>query len=75
MVRAFLNKFKTKPFHIEQFEEFEIKFVNQDGEDEVFNLIKGKKEITIKVERDQHLTTTRLYELIEPDFDEFVRAL
>ncbi|HEY1060088.1 MAG TPA: hypothetical protein VGE44_00285 [Daejeonella sp.] len=75
MIRAFLNKFKTKPFHIDQFEEFEIKFVNQDGEDEIFNLIKGKREIVIKIERDKHYTQTQYYEFVEAEFDSFIQNL
>jgi hypothetical protein len=74
MIRAFLKKFKDAPFHIDQFEEFEIKFVNKDGEDETFNLIKGKREIVVKVDRDAHMTTNKYYELIEAEFDKFIQT-
>jgi hypothetical protein len=75
MIRALLNKFRTKPDHIAKFDEFEIKFSNQNGEDEVFNLIKGRKEIIVNLERKTHYTTTQLYEVIEGDFNTFVDTL
>jgi hypothetical protein len=74
MIKAFLTKFKTKPFHIDQFEEFEIKFVDKNGVDDTFNLIKGKREIVVKIERGRHMTTTKYYELIEPDFEKFIQT-
>ncbi len=75
LARLFLNKFKTRPFHIDNFEDFELKYINKDGEDAVFNLIKGKKEIVLETKKDQHLTTTDWYELIENKFDEFMKGL
>ena len=74
MIRALLQKFQKEPFHIDQFEEFEIKFINKDGEDETFNLIKGKREITVKIDRDVHMTTTKYYDLIEADFSKFIET-
>ncbi|MNL44698.1 hypothetical protein D3C87_1672900 [compost metagenome] len=49
--------------------------MNENGEDEVFNLIKGKKEIAVKIERDKHPTTTQFYQLIENDFNTFIEKL
>ncbi|MGN6178242.1 MAG: hypothetical protein ACTHNW_03620 [Mucilaginibacter sp.] len=74
-IKMLLKKFQAEPFHIDQFEEFEIKFVNNEGQDEVFNLIKGKREISVKVNRTEHMTTTKYYNLIEADFDRFIQTL
>ncbi len=72
MVKLFLKMFQKENFYIEQFEEFEIKFINKNGENDLFNLIKGKREIVVKVERDKHYTTTQYYEMILPEFDKFI---
>ncbi|NVM66838.1 hypothetical protein FHW88_005156 [Mucilaginibacter sp. SG538B] len=73
-IKSLLKKCQDQPQHIDQIEEFEIKFVNQDGEDEVFNLIKGKREIVVKINRDEHMTTSKYYNLIEADFEAFIQT-
>jgi hypothetical protein len=72
MVKLFLKMFKKETDYIEQFEEFEIKFINKDGENDLFNLIKGKHEIVVIIEKDKHYTTTSYFKLILPKFDEFI---
>lgn len=74
-VRNIVKKIKSRPFNIEQFEDFELKYVNKDGEDAMFNLIKGKKEIIIETKRDEHLTTTQWYAKIEKYFNQFIEDL
>ncbi|MDN3549326.1 hypothetical protein [Mucilaginibacter aquaedulcis] len=69
-----LKKCQAKPFHIDQFDEFEIKFVNKDGENETFNLTKGKREISVQINREEHMTTTKYYHLIEAHFDKFIET-
>jgi hypothetical protein len=73
MMTALLDKFRKKPYHIDHFEEFELKYVNKEGEDATFNLMKGKKEISAEIEPDAHLTSKEWFEKIESDFDEFMK--
>ncbi|RFZ84121.1 hypothetical protein DYU05_00335 [Mucilaginibacter terrenus] len=73
-IKMLLKKFKEKPFHIDQFDEFELKFVNDEGENDVFNLIKGKREIVVQVDRTTHMTTTKYYNLIQAEFDQFIES-
>lgn len=75
LARLLLNKFKTRPFHIELLEDFELKYINKDGEDAVFNLLKGKEEILIEIGQDEHLNTTQWYSKIEEQFDQFIDKL
>jgi hypothetical protein len=74
MFKALLRKFQEDDFHIDQFDEFEFKFVNKEGQDETFNLIKGKREIVVKIDRSAHTTTTKYYELIKPKFNSFIQT-
>jgi hypothetical protein len=51
-----------------------VKYEDKDGKEEVFNLLKGKKELIKYI--DGKITNTRQwYELIEADFDEFIQTL
>lgn len=68
----FLNKFKGRPFHKDCFEHFEVHYEDKDGEEVIFNLIKGKSEFTKDIEANKHPTTSQIYELIKIDFDEFI---
>ena len=45
-----LNIFKKKPKNIGCFEDFVIRYENKQGEDAVFNLLKGKKEIVVDID-------------------------
>lgn len=75
LTRLLLNKFKTRPFHIEQFEDFEVKYINKDGEDAVFNLLSGKMEVIVETKKDEHLNTTQWYAKIESQFNDFINNL
>lgn len=75
MIKMFMQKFKSNPTNIDCFENFVVKYEDKDGNEEIFNLLKGKKELIkdvnvkkIKKERD-------LYELIEEDFKAFIETL
>jgi hypothetical protein len=74
MFTRILNAFKTKPTNMDAFEHFVVRYEDKDGKEEVFNLLKGKKEIVKLI--DGKITKTRQwYELIETDFDEFIQTL
>lgn len=74
MFTRILNAFKAKPTNMDAFEHFVVRYEDKDGKEEVFNLLKGKKEVVKYI--DGKITTTRQwYELIETDFDEFIQTL
>jgi hypothetical protein len=75
MVTNFLNMFKSKPANIDCFENFVVKYEGADGKEEVFNLLKGKKEIIKEVDISKPRNERQWYELIEPEFNEFVQTI
>lgn len=75
MVLDLLHKFKTRPFNIDCFEGFVVKYEDKDGQEDVFNLLKGKKEIIKEVDLKNITKTRQWYELIEKDFDEFIQVI
>jgi len=74
MFKDFLNKFKKRPFHKECFEHFEVHYEDKDGGEAIFNLIKGKSEFSIDIDTTKHPTTSQIYDLIKPYFDEFTAS-
>jgi len=72
MVRTLIGKFKSRPFNIDCFEDFVVKYEDKEGNEEVFNLLKGKKELEYEVEMSTLKKRRHWYELIEKDFDEFM---
>jgi hypothetical protein len=72
MIKNMINKFKTRPFNIDCFEDFVVKYEDKEGNEEVFNLLKGKKELEYEVEMETLKKRRHWYELIEKDFDEFM---
>lgn len=75
MVLDLLNKFKTRSYNIDCFDSFVIKYEDKDGQEEIFNLLKGKKEIIKEIDFNKITKSRDLYELIEKDFDEFMETL
>jgi hypothetical protein len=75
MVLDLLKRFKTRPFNIDCFENFVVKYEDKDGQEEVFNLLKGKKEIIKEIDFNKTTKARDWYELIEKDFDEFMESL
>lgn len=72
MVTTLIQKFKKRPFHIDCFDDFTVKYENKDGEEDFFNLLKGKKELEYEVEMKSIKKKRHLYELVEEDFNEFM---
>ncbi|WP_159021265.1 hypothetical protein [Formosa sp. L2A11] len=72
MVETLLNKFKTRPFNIDCFDDFVVKYEDKEGNEEIFNLLKGKKELEYDVDMKAISKKRQLYELVEKDFDEFM---
>lgn len=74
MMLDLLNVFKKRPQNIGCFEDFVVKYENKDGEDAVFNLLKGKKEIVVDIDL-KNITLKKMYDLIKLDFNDFVLNL
>ncbi|NRR93392.1 hypothetical protein HSX10_17595 [Winogradskyella undariae] len=72
MVKTLIGKFKARPFNIDCFDDFVVKYEDKEGNEEVFNLLKGKKELEYEVEMTTLKKRRHWYELIEKDFDEFM---
>lgn len=74
MFTRILNAFKSKPANIDVFENFVVKYEDKEGNEDFFNLLKGKKEI-LKFVDIRTLKGRQWYELIESDLDEFVQNI
>ena len=70
--KMFLKMFQEDNNSVEQFDEFEIIFADKDGESHVFDLIKGKREIIVKIERKKAYTVTQYYNMILEKFNQFI---
>lgn len=75
MVKLFIEKFRSNPTNIDCFENFVVRYEDKDGQEEVFNLLKGKKELIKDVDLKKVKKERDLYELIEKDFDAFIENL
>ncbi len=75
MIRNLLTRFKSKPYNIDCFENFVVKYEDKEGEEEVFNLLKGKKEIIVEIDLKTNRSERQWYELIEPELNNFVDSL
>ena len=74
MMFDLLGVFKKRPKNIGCFEDFVVKYENKDGEDAVFNLLKGKKELVVEIDL-KKITLQKMYELVKLDFNDFVLNL
>lgn len=75
MFEDLLKTFKGRPFNIDCFDSFVVKYQGKDGEDHIFNLLKGKKEVFKQVNLKKLERRKDWYQLIENDFDEFINNL
>lgn len=74
MMFDLLSVFKKRPKNIGCFEDFVVKYENKDGQDAVFNLLKGKKEIVVEIDMNK-ITLKGMYDLIKLEFNDFVLNL
>lgn len=75
MVIYLMNIFKTKPVNIDCFENFVVRYEDKDGIEDVFNLLREKQELIKEVDFSEIKKKRDFYELIESDFDEFIKNL
>jgi len=75
MVMSLIRKFKARPLNIDCFENFVVRYENNEGEEDVFNLLREKREILKEVDLSTIKKKRDFYELIEKDFDDFIDTL
>ncbi|QHS55557.1 hypothetical protein GWR56_08380 [Mucilaginibacter sp. 14171R-50] len=75
MVINLLQKFKGRPFNIDAFENFVVRYEDINGKEEVFNLLKGKKEIIKEIDLKKTTKLKEWYELIQIEIDDFIQSL
>ena len=75
MCREMLTRFKGRAFNIDAFEAFIFKYEDKDGNEDIFNLLSGKKEIKINVDYNKVQKSRDWYQLIKLDFDNFILSL
>lgn len=73
--KDFLTAFKQRPFNIDAFDNFVIKYQDNEGAEQVFNLLKGKKEIIKEIDAKTITKNRQIYEMIEQDFNEYMEEL
>ena len=75
MITYLMSKFKARPFNIDCFDNFVVRYEDKEGNEEVFNLLKEKKEIEKEIDFSKIKKKRDFYELIEKDFDSFMEDL
>lgn len=75
MINVLLRKFKARSFNVDSFENFVVKYESNSGEEKIFNLLKGKKEIIKEIDLEKVTRNRDWYDLIEGDFDSFISWL
>jgi hypothetical protein len=75
MVRNQLTVFQRNAQNIDCFDAFTFRYISNDGSEEVFKLMKGKKEVVKDVDLKKILKKRDYYTLIEREFNDFIQAL
>lgn len=73
MFKSFLEAFKARKQNIDVFDNFVVKYQDEQGREEIFSLLKGKKELEKLIDLETIKERT-MYELIEKDFNEFMES-
>ena len=75
MIREILTKIKGNRIDLDAFKSFMFKYEDKDGNEELFNLLSGKKEIVLEVDLNTITKSRQWYELIKADLDLFIESL
>lgn len=75
MVIEMLNRFRGRSFNIDAFDAFQVKYEDKDGNEEVFNLLSGKKEIILNVDLKKITRSKDWYGLIKEEFNNFIETI
>lgn len=70
-----LTRFRGRSFNIDAFDAFLFKYEDKDGNEEIFNLLSGKKEIILNVDLKKITRSKDWYALIINDFNTFMETL
>jgi hypothetical protein len=72
MAKKFLKLFKEKPVNADLFDSFVLRYQTEDGKEEFFNLLKGKKEVIKFINPRITKKGSAYYDIIKEDFSSFV---
>lgn len=72
MIKDLLRRIKGNSLDLDAFKDFKFKFEDKEGNEEVFNLLSGKKEIILNVDRKSNMSIKDWYELVKVELDIFV---
>lgn len=75
MVRNLLNGFLKREENIDTFDDFVVVYEDKEGQDQVFDLLKDKTQIVKEIDHNTVKTVRQWYEIIENDFNEFMKTL
>jgi hypothetical protein len=75
MMRIQLNQFLRNPQNIDCFDSFTFNYLANDGSEEIFKLLKGKKEVIKQVDLKKIQKKRDYYTLVEKELDEYVRSI
>lgn len=70
--KGMLKVFRSKKRNIKLFEDFEVKYEDTHGDENIFNLSKTREEILIIIGADQDFKNKEMYLLIEPELNQFI---
>lgn len=73
--RDMLRIFKQRKRNQKMFENFEVKYEDNAGIEQTFNLLKNRASMTIEVNSKKDLKNKEMYELIAPEFGQFIASL
>ena len=74
MFKRMLESFNADPVNMDVFDNFVVRYEKDNGAEDVFNLLKGKKEIVKSIDRANLSSNRAVYELISADFDKFMET-
>jgi hypothetical protein len=75
MFAEILQRFKGRPFNIDAFDSFVVKYEDKEGNEEIFNLLNSKRELILNVDMKLITKSKDWYSLIEEDFNLFMTTL
>jgi len=73
--RDMLTVFKKRKRNIKLFENFEVRYQDNEGAEKVFNLLKGRKVLSIDVDTKADLKNKEMYVLVAPELSQFIASL
>lgn len=75
MFKKTLEFFNANPVNMDVFDNFVVRYEKEDGAEDIFNLLKGKKEIVKNIDPSNLSSNRAVYDLIKSDFNIFMETL